>query len=441
MSNENRGNQVNLRKVALEILNEVELDSAYSNLTINKYVKKYEIKEAGLLRELVYGVIENKIYIDYVLRQLITKGFNKLDGALVNILRLGVYQMKYLDSIPAYAAVNESVKLSRKVSSRHSKFINGVLRNYERNMDKIKLPNKNKELVKYLSIVYSSEEWMINTWLKEYDVDFVEELLKSSNATPPLTIRVNRLKTTVDELKSRLEEQGFTVTKGNCCEQSLHVLGSQLIYNNPLYDQGLFQIQDESSMIAINTLDPQPGETIIDVCAAPGGKTMFMAEKMNNKGRIIARDIFEHKIKLLESDQKRLGIDIIEPVVFDATQIDETMINKADRVLCDAPCSGLGVIRRKPEIKYNRKEEEINELSKLQLQILFNASKYVKDKGVLLYSTCTLTSEENEKVVEAFLKDNNSFSYADSKKYVHLYPHIDGTDGFFICKLRKNNDI
>ena len=457
-TNNNNNNKVkkqeskpSTRQVILNILNEVEQENAYSNITINKQIKKHEVEEVGFLREVVYGVIENKIYLDYILSKLITKGFNKLETPLLNVLRMGLYQIIYLDSVPEYAAVNECVNMTRKISPKHASFVNGVLRNYSRKKDTIKLPDKKNDYISYLSVKYSFSKWIIRKWAKTYDKDFLEELLSASNETPPLTIRVNTLKITKEDLKEKLIEKGFEVTDGKYNDEALNVKGSNLIFNNELYTQGYFQIQDESSMLAVKVLDPQPDDLVIDVCAAPGSKTMFTSEMMKNEGLIIARDIFDHKLQLLSNDIERLGVDIIKTEKFDALNLDEMLIEKADRVLVDAPCSGLGVIRRKPEIKYNRTEAEVKELVKMQYKILQNSSKYVKNNGFLIYSTCTITEEENIEVVDRFLKENAEFSIEtkdlkveekliNKDGTIRLYPNIHGTDGFFICKMRKNND-
>lgn len=437
----------NHRQIALEILLEVEENQAYSNITINKYIRKYQISEGGFIREIVYGVIENKLYLDYILSSLIQTGFRKLKSPILMILRIGLYQLIFLSGTPDYAVVNESVKLTRKYSHRHSGFVNAVLRNYMRKKNEIRLPDREKYLVKYLSLKYSYEPWLIQEWLKIYSESFTEDLLKAGNETPDVSIRVNTLKAEVSDIADRLLQRGMKVEKGKYIKEALRVKGGGLIYNNELYDKGLYQIQDESSMLAVKALNPLPGDHIVDVCAAPGGKTIYAAELMKDKGHILARDIHEHKLDLLNERAKSHGVHIIETQVYDALIYDSNLKEKADKVLADVPCSGYGVIRRKPEIKY--KKEETKELVDIQYRILKNAGEYVKKGGTLIYSTCTISKYENNEVIKKFLQDQNEFKVVpldidEFKKFekdnemVQLFPNQHETDGFFICKMLKN---
>lgn len=437
----------NERQVALEILLNVDRDKAYSNITINKYLRKYKIEEGAFIRELVYGVIENKIFLDYWLSLLVKTGFNKLKIEVLIILRMALYQLIFLSGVPAYAIVNESVNLSRKHSKRHAGFVNAVLRNYLRIQNTLKLPDRDKNLVRFLSIKYSYEPWMIKKWLNQYSESFTEALLKAGNEKPDITIRVNALKAEKETLKELLTAKGFEVSDGKYVEEALTVKGNGLIQNT-LFEQGMYQVQDESSMLAVKALNPQPGELMLDVCAAPGGKTLFAAELMQNKGHIIARDVHPHKIDLMNKSIKSHDIDIISKEVFDAQKLDEALVEKVDKVLVDVPCSGLGVIRRKPEIKYNRNEEDIEEFNRIQYQILANAAYYVKPGGMIVYSTCTIMTDENEKVIKEFLSKNCGFSimkpFQDKletlmmeNNMIQLFPNKNKTDGFFICKLLK----
>lgn len=439
----------NPRQVALEILVDVHKNNAYSNLAINKTIKKYRIEETGFIREIVYGVIENQIYLDYIIGKLVKTGLKKLKAEVLIILRMGLYQIIFLDNTPPYAVVNESVKLTKKSSYRHVGFVNAVLRNYERSREDIQLPDKKKETVQYLSVKYSYEPWLVKEWIKTFGANFTEDLLSAGNSTPELTIRVNALKTDVDFITQELESLNVKVSKGKYIKDALIVKGSNIIDNNKWYDSGYYQVQDESSMLAVRALDPQPNDLMIDICSAPGGKTIYAAERMENKGKIIARDIHAHKLELLNNRAQKHGIDIIETQVFDGTDYDSSLSEKADKVLVDVPCTGFGVIRRKPEIKYNRSKEDSKELAKIQYQILENASKYVKNKGTLVYSTCTLSEHENMEVVKKFLKHYSDFEINQLEKEpfnnldndegsIQLFPNLNGTDGFFICKLKKN---
>lgn len=439
----------NPRKIALEILLDVHNNKAYSNISINKILKKNKIEDTRLIREIVYGVIENQIYLDYIISKLVKTGLKKLKSEVHIILRMGLYQIIFLNNTPAYAVVNESVKLTKKYSYRHVSFVNAVLRNYERSKEKIMLPDKQKDIIQYFSIKYSYEPWMVKEWLKVFGEDFTEDLLEAGNSTPELTIRVNKLKTNVETLTETLKNQDIEVKKGKYVEDALIVKGRNLIDSNEWFNSGYYQVQDESSMLAVKALDPKPNDMILDVCSAPGGKTIYAAELMKNKGKIIARDIHEHKLKLLSNRAKIHGIDIIETQVFDGADFDPSLQEKMDKVLVDVPCSGYGVIRRKPEIKYNRTQQDNAELLKIQYQILEQASKYVKKGGTLIYSTCTISQRENLGIVKKFIKNHTEFKRSvlndepfntlnDSDDAIQLFPNIHGTDGFFICKMLKN---
>ncbi len=349
------------------------------------------------------------------------------------ILRMGIYQLRYMESVPAYAAVNESVQLAKRFCRGRDGFINAILRNYLRSGKDIKLPSREEDEVQYLAIKYSYEPWIVRLWRESYEAFFTEELLGAGNQTPDLVIRPNLLRTTVDDLKKRLEQNGYETTEGHLVADAIHVKGPDLI-GGRLYKSGMFSVMDESSMKVVEMLDPQPGETIMDVCAAPGGKTMYIAEKMKNSGKVIAQDIYKRKLSLLNQEAERLGATIVETRSWDATRIDSSLEEKADRVLVDAPCSGLGVVRRKPEIKYKKFDAEMRELPEKQLMILTSSSKYVKSNGILVYSTCTINPAENHRVVLEFLKRNPAFIKEES---IQLLPNVNDTDGFYICKMRR----
>lgn len=442
----------NSRQIALTILNEVTENAAYSNLSINKHLdKSVSDLDASLVREIVYGVLENKIYIDYVIRSFSKVRLKKIAPMVMNILRIGIYQMIFMDKIPDSAAVNESVKLAKKHTHKGSQgFVNGMLRNVSRNKENIKLPDKSKDGEKYLSVKYSHPEWMIERWVKEFGFLFTEELVKANNKKPKLNIRTNTLKTDRDSLIKRLEKQGLICTKTKYAQDGIIIENPMNITNTAEFKEGLFQIQDESSMLVSQIMDPEEGSLVIDVCSAPGGKTTHIAEKMNNKGKVIARDIHSHKLEIIDENSKRLGIDIIKTEKYDATVLDKNLVEKADYCLVDAPCSGLGLIRRKPDIKWSKQESDIDDISNLQYNILETSSKYVKKGGTLIYSTCTIEKDENINVVKRFLKTNNEFKLVGFKDlidnqedivketgYLELFPNENDTDGFFISKMIK----
>ena len=425
------------RKTAYLTLIDVESRKAYSNLALNHQIIINKPSSQAFVREIVYGVLEHKLTIDYYLDQLVRNGIENLKAAELTILRMGVYQLRYMNSVPEYAAVNESVVLAKKYCRGKAGFINGVLREYLNRKMQLRLPDRGEDEVRYLSVKYSYSPWIIELWLEHYDMEFVERLLEAGNETAPLTVRLNWLKVMKKDLIDSLQKKGFEVSEGNLCQNALNVKGTGLL-DSELYKLGMFTPQDESSLLVAEKLDPQQGETIMDVCAAPGGKTTAIAERMNNTGRIIASDIYRRKLDLIDKDARRLGILNIETRSWDATRVDSSMVQKADRVLVDAPCSGLGVIRRKPEIKYKEYNDDMELLPKKQLAILSASSAYVKPGGVLLYSTCTINPRENEQVVDTLLRKNLSFRQVERKL---LLPDVDKTDGFFICLMKKDENL
>ena len=422
------------RKTAYLTLIDVETKNAYSNLALNHQIAVTRPNSPSFVRELVYGVLENKLTLDYYIDLLVKDGIKSLRSHELTILRMGIYQLGYMDSVPEYAAVNESVQLAKRYCRYKAGLVNGVLREYLNKRIQLRLPDRHEDEVRYLSVKYSYAPWIIELWLEHYDIDFLEELLAAGNETPPTTIRMNWLKVMKKDLMTKLSEKGFEVREGEVSRNAIHVKGSGLL-DTELYKMGMFTPQDESSMLVAEKLDPKHGETIMDVCAAPGGKTTAIAERMNNTGRIIASDIYRRKLDLIDREAKRLGITNIETRSWDATRVDSSMLQKADRVLVDAPCSGLGVARRKPEIKYKELTQDMELLPRKQLAILSASSGYVKPGGTLVYSTCTINPEENEKVTDAFLKKNNSFKMVER---IQLLPNIDGTDGFYICVMKKD---
>lgn len=443
---------MNPREGALITLYEINEKEAFSNIALNKELRRnsYNQLDKNLLTELVYGVLENQIYIDYIIGQFSTFDIKKMNPYTLNLLRLGIYQLLFLDKVPSFAAVNETVNLSKKYCKKTTGFINGVLRNVQRNMKNIKLPNPEKNIVKYLSVKYSHPEWLVKIFLNNFDRHFVEELLKANNTKPDLYVRINTLKISIDDCIRLLTDEGYMVKQSPLIKEAVIVKGMQNIEQSNLYKKGYIQIQDFSSMLVAKILDPKEGEYVIDVCSAPGGKTTHMAQIMNNKGTIIARDIHEHKLKLVERNAQRLGIKIIHTENFSGNDLDEKLLNMADKVLVDAPCSGLGIIRRKPEIKYRKQDEDIKSITAIQYDILKNAAKYVKIGGELVYSTCTINTRENEDIVQKFLKDNPNYVLINiNEEYkgfvpgehnngtVQLYPNLHNTDGFFISKIKR----
>ena len=425
------------RKAAFLTLVDVETKKSYSNLALNHQIVVTKPNHEGFVRELVYGVLEHKLTLDYYIDLLASNGVVSLKTNELTILRMGIYQIGYMNSVPEYAAVNESVLLAKRYCRGKDGLINGILRAYLGKRMQFKLPDRIEDEVRYLSVKYSYAPLIVELWLKHYSSDFVEQLLAAGNETPPMTVRLNWLRIMKKDLISKLEESGFEVTEGDICSNALHVRGSRLL-ETEAYRMGLFTPQDESSMLVAEKLDPQHGDVVMDMCAAPGGKTMAIAERMNNTGKIIASDIYRRKLDLIDREAKRLGVTNVETRSWDATREESSMFQKADRVLVDAPCTGLGVVRRKPEIKYKEHTDEMDLLPKKQLAILTASSSYVKPGGTLVYSTCTINPNENEKVTDAFVKRNPSFKKVERTL---LLPNVNGTDGFFICVMKKDDSL
>lgn len=438
------------REIAIKLLININENNAYSNIELNQYMNKdMDQRDENLIRELVYGVLENKLYIDYIVSKASKVKLKKIHPNILEILRIGIYQICFMDKIPERAAVNESVNLAKKYGHKGTiGYVNGVLRSISR--DKEKYMNiDNMDNINYISIKYSHPKYLVRRWMEEFGLEFTEELCKENNKRPFLNIRVNTLKINKNDLQDVLLKQGIATREGKYADDCLIVDNPNGITALDEFKKGLFTIQDESSMLVSQIMNPKDGSKAIDVCSAPGGKATHMAQIMNNNGLIISRDVHNHKIELIEDNAKRLGINIIKTQLYDALVKDENLISKFDYCLLDAPCSGLGLIRRKPEIKWNRKEEDIKALAILQLKIIENAKDYVKPGGVLVYSTCTIEKEENINLVETFLNKNPDFKLVNiqdrlknkdglntlNQGYIQLYPHIHGTDGFFIAKM------
>lgn len=430
------------RKAAFDALLEIETKNAYSNIAVNRAIAKNIPDNEALVRKLVYGVVENQIFLDHRLSQLIKSRLKKVDPKALTLLRMGAYQLEFADSIPAYAAINESVNIAKKVCRGLERFVNGVLRSYERKNGSFDMPSFQDEPSLYLSLKYSYNKDIVDMWLEMYGLERAESLMRAGNQTPPLTIRVNRLKTDAKTLKAMLEDRNFKVDtavskneKYNdmLSEMALNVSGTGLI-SSDLYQKGLFSVQDISSMIMLSEIDPKPGMTVIDLCAAPGGKSMCAAELMKDEGMIISCDIYGHKVELIKKASERLGISCIRPLMNDALKINRSFTEAADIVIADVPCSGLGVVRRKPEIKLHTAAEDIRTLADIQLKILENAALYVKKGGRLIYSTCTISKYENEHTSEMFLKKNKDFLTLSTTQ---LFPDNDSADGFYFTVLQR----
>lgn len=418
----------NAREIAMKVIYSVEFENAYSNMALKKALANTELskQDRALVTTLAYGVLDKKITLDYVIGCFSRLKIKKISKFILIILRMGIYQLMFMDKIPVSAAVNESVRLARRYGHGASAgFVNGVLRNVSK--AEIVYPTEKKE---YLSIKYSFPIWLCEKWINDFGFEFTEKLLDAFSKEPKLNIRPNTLKTSAKELAQSLNKAGVSAE----IEEDHIVAEGFDIASDELYRNGFYTIQDAAAMQTAKILAPNEGETVIDMCAAPGGKTTHLAEIMNNKGRIYAFDVHEHKIELIRKNAERLGITIIEAKLGDGCKKMTKYIQTADKVLCDVPCSGLGIIRRKPEIKWNREKD--SDLPEIQRKILDNGADYLKIGGEIVYSTCTIEKEENEAVTGGFLADNDNFEKVYEKTF---YPHTDNTDGFYICKMKRVN--
>ena len=422
------------RQCVLEALTEVTEASRYSNITLDNILSKNKLEQRDkkLASAIFYGTLERKITLDYCISCFSKKALEKMTPKVLNILRMSLYQIIYMDSIPESAAVNEGVKLTRLCGvTSASGFVNGILRSFLRAGGEVP-PIKGKP-EHILSVKYSCEEWLCKELINQYSLDRAEKILKASTGAPPVFIRVNTLRTNEDKLIKMLAESGISAHKTEV-ENCLITEGGNLTITEE-FKKGLFHVQDMSSQICVARLNPQKGERIADVCSAPGGKTFTIAEIMEDNGEIVAMDLHEKRTKLIRDGAERLGISCVNARAADASKYEETL-GKFDKVLCDVPCSGFGIMRRKPEIKYKSKEE-VKKLPKIQYDILSNSAKYVKKGGTLIYSTCTILKQENEATVEKFLENNRDFEPWDDNYMETFMPKENGSDGFFICRIRR----
>jgi len=435
------------RGAALFVLREIFLDGAYINIAVNKYLRAADLsdRDRRLMTGIVYGTVKAMGTLDWYIMQCTDRKKGRINKEILTVLRMAFFQLLYMDKIPASVAVNEAVELVKKISPSGANFVNGVLRGFLRKKESFAFPDEKGDEAGYLALKLCHPRWLIKKWLKYYGREDTEALCAFNNSPAPLTLRVNTLKTDRETLLAALAglHAGAAPSRwsadGIIC--SAHPGLKALFDLSP----GGFYIQDESSMIAAAIAAPEKGETVIDICAAPGGKATHMAQLMGNKGRIIASDIYEHKLGLIKENAARLGINIIRTYLQDARDVREEWLCAADKVLVDAPCSGLGVLRRKAEARWRKGRMSLKEFPPLQLEILETAGKYVKDGGLLIYSTCTLEQQENHYMALEFLERNPEWEYADfphpvtgeTVNELQLLPQKDNIDGFYICVFRR----
>ncbi len=421
----------NARKIALKALCDVRVGGAYSNITLNKHFSETDISSAdkALATALFYGVLDRTITLDFVLSRYIKTPLKKLQPQILENLRIALYQIMFMDKIPDSAAVNEAVKLTKNSKQKHlSGFVNGVLRNILR--EEITLPDGDD--VSSLSVRYSCPEWIIESLISDYGIENAVSLLNASLQAPPVTLRVNTLKTNTENLMSVLSQENIVATPASL-ENSLEIIGGIDVTRSNAYREGLFHVQDIASQTVVSVACPAKDERVLDICAAPGGKTFTMAQYMENFGEIVACDLYENRVELIAKGARRLGVTNIKCMQNDATVFNDKL-GKFDVILCDVLCSGLGVIRRKPEIKY-KDISEYTDITLIQGEILENAAAYLNENGRILYSTCTLRKCENEGVIQRFLDKYPQYEL----KYQHTFmPHVDGSDGFYCALLQKS---
>lgn len=443
--------KVNVRDVALDALLKLEQNQAYSNLLLQSVIKQNELNKSdrALLTELVYGTLQNQLALDFMLVPFLKKP-EKVDQWVRHLLRLSLYQMEHLEKIPDRAVFYEAVEIAKKRGHKGTaSFVNGVLRSIQRNgvpsFDDI------KDKVKRLAIQTSHPEWLVRRWVDSYGYEQTEKICHIHLEPPKQTLRVNRLKTDKEALLQILNEEGYQAEEGNLSPDAIK-LEKGSIADSRFFKEGFVTIQDESSMLVARALGVQPEENVLDACAAPGGKSTHMGELMNNTGHILSLDLHKHKVKLINQAAERLDLHIVEPRQMDAREAEAALPKESfDKILIDAPCSGYGVIRRKPDVKYSKTPEDSERLAGIQASILNSVAATLKIGGTLVYSTCTMDPTENEQVIAAFLKEHPDYELDSSLKErlpekagkyckdgsVQLLPHYFGTDGFFICSMKR----
>ena len=440
--------KITARRAAFDALLRVERDSAYSNLALDTVLTDSGLsaKDRAFASMLVYGVLERKLLLDYNLSRYSERNIRTLSPEVLAILRMGLFQIHFADSVPARAAVDESVRLCKETGeSKASGFVNAVLRAASC-AGSLCLPDRRRGKNKYLSIKYSCPEAIISLWRSAYGDELCEEILESLAGAAPVCIRVNTIKTDAGRLKAALEDENVSVKQNALLKNVLEIAAFGDMESLQLYKDGTFHVQDTASGICCGALGARPGMTVIDVCSAPGGKTFTIAEQMENSGSITACDLYEHLLRLVEGGAKRLGIDIIHTLPGDCRSAE---LPQADRILCDVPCSGLGIIRRKPELRY-KEDTGDKTLPQLQYEILCSAAGRLRSGGILVYSTCTLNPAENGDNIRRFLSAHPDFEAAEltlpqgverkidePANELTLFPGAYGTDGFFISAVRR----
>ncbi|MCM3717211.1 16S rRNA (cytosine(967)-C(5))-methyltransferase RsmB [Fictibacillus phosphorivorans] len=445
----------NIRAIALDVLIKIEQNQAYSNLQLNQALQDTHVKDIdkGLLTSIVYGTIQRKNTIDFYLDQLLNKPIKKKDRWVLSLLRLSIFQMLYMDRVPDHAIIHEAVEIAKQRGHQGlAGLVNGILRKLQREGTE-EMDKKAGTGSKKAALTYSMPEWLFERWTAQFGHEDAERMAESNLLPSPVTARVNTMLTTRDEVLEQLKQEGVSAEEGELSPEGI-IIKDGYLPETEVYRKGYVTIQDESSMLVARAVAPLPGETILDACAAPGGKSTHMAEMMNGSGKVVSLDLHAHKIKLINKQAERLGLANIEASVLDARKVGEHFDDASfDRVLVDAPCSGFGVIRKKPDLKWSKSEEDVLKLASIQKDILESASKMVKTEGILVYSTCTVDQEENTYLAEWFLENHPEFEWdpdfsekmpANVKTFIiegrsdlQIMPHYFNSDGFYIAAFRK----
>ena len=447
--------KVSARGMAVQMLTRVETEGAYANLLLQRNISKLtDPRDRQFVTLLVNGALKHRQTLDYALRLHLSKPMSALPHEVRSILRIGAFQLLYVDKVPQAVAVNESVELA-KPYSKFTGLVNVVLRKVMNNAWDFPWPDSKREAVRYLSVRYSHPEWMIQRWLKRWGFEETEALCQANNEPAQTWIRTNTLKISRDDLVDRLTQEGVIVEVGLRIPESLKIQNFGALDRLESFREGLFTVQDESSQLVAHVVDPKPGQHVLDACSAPGGKTTHLAQLMDDKGEIQAFDIHTHKLELVDQLAQRLGITIIQPQLGDARDLPGVRLGTQQRVLVDVPCSGLGVLRRRADLRWHKEEQDLKDLPLLQLAIMERAASCVEVGGDLIYSTCTIEPEENFELIKTFRAEHQEFEPVNlledlpftledsrdikqaSKGMLQLLPHRHGMDGFFLAKFRR----
>jgi 16S rRNA (cytosine967-C5)-methyltransferase len=438
--------------VALEVLLAVDTQEAYSNLALQSALARHPLspKDTALATEIVYGTVQRLNTLDYRILPFLKQPIGKLDPWVRNLLRLSAYQLDYLERVPDFAIINEAVEIAKRRNSRLSGFVNGVLRNLLRS-GQAKYPSAAKDPLRHVSLLHSHPEWLVEEWAEQYGMEQTTAICQANNNRPSLSLRVNRLRNTREDLLQALAEEGMEARPSDVSPDGVVLSAGMDVTRLQAFRDGRCTVQDESSMLVAPCVDPQPGMRVLDACAAPGGKTTHLAELMRDQGEIVAADIHPHKVELIRTATARLGMQTVRPTTGDILDLLPNL-GMFDSILLDAPCSGFGVIRRKPDIKWRKTQADVEAISGVQLDLIRKTADALRTGGVLVYSTCTIEEKENGEIIRTFLKERSDFRIETLRPYlpetvaarslseegwVQVLPHHFGTDGFFICRLRK----